>query len=235
MNIKISVKKTILVLCGVVLLLGIAHLLVHSLRIYHGWNVAGSYRFALFALFDLGGEVAIPAWYSQTLLFSAAVLTLLMIKARLFVKRDQKYWAGIAGALLYMSVDEGASIHESLGYFVRNNIVDVTSGVFYFSWLPIGITLVALFIPIFGRFWLRQNRRVMVLLGLSAAVFICGAIVMEMLSSYLAGSARQGFEYTVVEAVEECMEMMGVVIFIYMLLDLLRSKKNSIQLKLLIK
>lgn len=65
-------------------------------------------------LFDMDDEVSIPTWFSQTLLFSAGVVALVLgFITKQLKERWHRHWWIVAGLLIYMSLDEGSGVHEN--------------------------------------------------------------------------------------------------------------------------
>ncbi len=71
------------------------------------------YVFGLVPLTHLDGEASIPSWYSSSaLLLCAIVLAMVASVKRSREDPDARYWVGLAVLFTYLSLDEGAGIHE---------------------------------------------------------------------------------------------------------------------------
>ncbi len=178
---------------------------------------------SLLDLFSVNLEASIPTWYATILLFVSAVL-LALITA---VKHKQKdpyarYWLGLSIIFLYLSIDEGAAIHEifsdPLGAALH------TTGYLTFPWLIVFVPLVILFALVYVRFLLHLPARIRNTVILAALLYVGGAVVVEAVSAnrwYVDGGVS--FPYLAIATVEELCEMLGVVVFIYALLSYLRE------------
>lgn len=185
----------------------------------------------LLDLFSVNLEESIPTWYSSINLFLAAsLLGWIAITRRLNRAPYSRYWAGLALIFLYLSMDEGAAIHESASGPLRRAFN--TSGFFEFGWLLLGIPLVLLFGLLYFRFWWRLPGRTRTLFAIAGGLYIGGAIIIEGISaSQYAVAGGSSFRYLAIATVEETCEMLGVVIFIYALLDYLFAQDQRLLLQ----
>lgn len=169
-------------------------------------------------LFSVNAEQTIPTWYSTLLLFMASVvLALIAAATRANRERDGFYWIGLTLIFLYLSMDEGAVIHEIAAEWLQTNLT--LTGFLTFGWQMVAAPLVILFGLIYLRFLLRLPLRTRSLFILAGLVYVGGALIVEGISANqwdIGGGLS--FEYLAIATVEECCEMLGVVIFIYALL-----------------
>jgi len=169
-------------------------------------------------LFSVNVEESIPTWYATLLLFGA-VLLLAMIATAKYAHQDRfrRHWAGLALIFLYLSMDEGAAIHEIFSDVLEQ--LFAPSGYLYFAWVIVAVPLVILFIVLYFRFLFQLPPRTRNLFILAGVVYVGGALVVEGISAnrwYLDGG--QSFEYLAIATIEELSEMLGAVILIYALL-----------------
>ena len=170
-------------------------------------------------LFSVNAEQTIPTWYATILLFVSAVL-LGVITA---VKRQShdphtRYWAGLAFIFLYLSIDEGAVIHELFSTPLETAFN--TSGYLAFAWLIVFVPLLILFALLYLRFLFHLPPRIRNLFILAGVCYVGGAVVVEAISANrysLDGGVS--LPYLTIGTVEELLEMWGVVLFIYALLS----------------
>ncbi|MEH2448909.1 MAG: hypothetical protein V7K18_24935 [Nostoc sp.] len=184
-----------------------------------------------YELFNLDGEFNIPAWYSSfTLLFCSGllkVITAMKTKDRYFA-----YWKTLSFIFLYSSLDEAFSFHEILIIpSVRQSLH--LNPAFYETWVIPGIVLVGVFAFKYLKFLLHLPHKTRYLFLIAAIVYVGGGLGMEMVGGLL----RVDFERRTLITlsgiiVEESLEMVGIVIFIYALLAYLSSLRESIQLKI---
>lgn len=108
-----------LVCCGLVV--------CDSVLTFH--DVTGYYVFN--RVFDMTREESIPNWYASILLFCIALTCAVTytIQRRRVDRRDALPWVFFAGFFTFLSMDDGAKIHERLGSFFRE-LAEEGDGVF---------------------------------------------------------------------------------------------------------
>ena len=136
---------------------------------------------------------------------------------------DWKRWALLSGLFLFMSADEASAIHEILIRPLRTGLG--LSGILYFSWVVPAIVLVGALAIFLAPFLVRLPRLHAVRFVGCGAVFLGGALGMELFSGYLA--SRYGMEhprYRIAALIEESMEIAGSTLFCAALLAYLRDR-----------
>ena len=132
------------------------------------------------------------------------------------------YWWGLSLIFLFLACDEAIMLHERLIEPIRDRFH--LSGFFYYAWvLPYGIFALIIF-ALYLRFLLRLPREIAWLLVISGSMYVGGALGMEMVGGWYV-EQHLGAEHTVrhsqievaFQTVEESLEMMGIVVFIYTL------------------
>lgn len=130
MKITISLKKTIKVLSVAAIALIVLHVgfqaMIHF-GDFSSWNGLGQ-------RFNMGRETTVPTWYSQALFLIAAII-IFVIGA---LKRQQKaefstHWLVLGVIFVYLSIDDGASLHELLSR-PMHILLSLESSVFY-AWV----------------------------------------------------------------------------------------------------
>lgn len=129
----------------------------------------------LIQVFDMDNEVSIPTWFSQFLFLGVSLLALLIYSAKRFQKeKGATYWLGIVLIFVYLSIDDGAALHEnmsSLGWILAGS-----EGIFYYAWwVPMAIIVLILAL-LYLRFYLALPGKTQLLLALSFLIFVGGAI-----------------------------------------------------------
>lgn len=173
----------------------------------------------LIDLFSVNAEETIPTWYATLLLFASAML-LVFIAAAKRAKRDPYtgYWIGLAVIFFYLSMDEGAAIHEILADPLQTTFN--TTGYLAFGWQIVFVPLVILFVLFYLRFLFHLPSRTRNLFVLAGLLYVGGAVGFESISAnqwYVDGGIS--FSYLAIATVEELLEMVGIVTFIYALLS----------------
>ncbi len=185
----------------------------------------------VFEKIDLDGENTIPAYYEGASLLVCALLLL-------FIAWDKKRtrdrfvwdWRLLSFTFLFLSLDEIASIHEMTIDVLRKAMQ--TSGIFHFAWvIPAGILLVLMGV-MYVRFLWNLPARSCWLFIISGIVFISGAVGMEMVGGYLYDKfGPQSIQYLSENVLEEGLEMLGITLFIYSLLDYLERNVRHLALE----
>lgn len=174
--------------------------------------------------FDLDRENNIPAWYSSTALLGAAfLLGLIGLMERNRCSRFSIHWIVLAFVFLYLSIDEATYLHEILIVPLRNRLG--TSGIFYFAWVIPAFFVVTAFALAYISFLIHLERRTRVLIIVAGAIFVGGALGVELAGGAMADQfGLRSVSYTIVMMIEELLEMLGIVLFIYALLSYLRKQ-----------
>jgi hypothetical protein len=182
-----------------------------------------------FYFFDINREDSIPTFVAS---MGLGICSFLLFVTANLVKRSQLkdylYWIGLAAFFLFMAIDEAVRIHEKLGGPLRKMY---NPEVLYdMVWIvPYG-ALAILIGVIYLRFILRLPRETKVLFIISGLIYILGAVGFEYVSGRqdaLYGIASFGYQLTVI--LEEGLELVGITIFMYSLLNHLRLQFGEIR------
>jgi len=167
------------------------------------------------------GEGNIPAWYSAVLLLLCTLL-LATITLGQRSETDGRFagWLLLTLIFLFLSMDEIAQLHELAITPLRSRFE--TSGFLYYAWIiPAGIAVVVLTLG-YLRFLGRLPTRTRQLFLLAGAVYIGGALGVEAISGKQASlHGEHNLTYHAIITLEELLEMAGIILFIYSLLDYL--------------
>lgn len=232
---SISAKSILVYLSILAFLFFFAHLFTQWV-IYNNSVQEGTLLFKSLDKFNVSLEISIPTWYSQVLLFVSGVLMLFIALIRKLTQDKYRGWLFLGVIFLYMSIDEGAELHE-LARLPMDSL-QLNSGAFASSWVIPWLAVCSIVIILFYRFWLKLPKKTRLLFFIAGMFFVGGAIGMEMIGSLLynqhSGDMRSTFMFQVYFAVEELFEMIGATIFLYSLIDYIRcySLDKKIVLKI---
>lgn len=220
---------------GVVrLLLAITGLLLlgHALVTVAEFASGRDHVFGLRRLLDFNGEGNAPAWYSSLLfLLGAALLALVARECRAEGRRWQGHWAGLALVFLFLALDEAAAVHEQLIDPVRDALG--AGGVFLHAWIIPYVTALALLLLVYLPFLRGLPARTLRLMLLAGAVFVAGAVAMEMVGGYVWDRHPvRGVAIVAIMAVEETLEMVGLALFAYAMLDHLAREHPDLAVRI---
>jgi hypothetical protein len=145
-------------------------------------------------LFDVGAERNIPTWFeSMQFMLCSVVLVVVAIASRQRGERYGSHWGVLSVILLYMSLDEVATIHETMGAeferLLHATMGFEAGGAISYFWVVPG----ALFVVVVGLSYIgflihlpRSTRRLFLFAG---AVFFLGALLLDMLSAQVMSSS----------------------------------------------
>lgn len=167
-------------------------------------------RWLYIAIFDLDEEESIGTWFSTLLLFVAGLLTILT--GRLAAPdggRWARSWSLLGAGFILLSIDEVAGFHETVNTLVKS-----------VHWTAFGAAVVGLSALIFVPFLRSLPARTRRLFLIAGAVYVGGAVGVEAATLYHEqNDLLNTLGYNLWTAVEEFMEMAGVILFVRALLS----------------
>jgi hypothetical protein len=189
--------------------------------------------YGLVHLFYVNDEQNIPTVFSVLLLFCAALLlTVITVLKKTEKDPDVTRWAILAFGFLCMAVDEASSIHEKLITPVRGLLGDGPFGIFYFAWVIPGIAVVCVLTLFFLRFLWRLPAKTRFTSVIGATLFIGGVIGIELAGGrYAELHSEENLTYSMITALEESLEMAGLIVFIYALLKYIADNYKEVQFR----
>lgn len=200
---------------GVIVALLVASFVVQLVRFVGGRpNVHG-----LVPMWDLDVEKNIPTYFSALLLLGASLLLLVVAATEKSAGRPTRAWYVLATGFFAMSAEEVLSFHERLNEPIKAVIGAERLGLFAFAWVIPGIAVVVFLGVCFIPFLMRLSKETRREFLLAAALFIGGAIGVELLAGrYSELHGNDNLIYCVHVIFEEGLEMFGVLFFIRALL-----------------
>lgn len=193
------------------------------------------------ALFGVNRENSLASWGSSLLLAGLGVLTWLVYRQQDVGDRgDRLAWYGLASGFLFLSADESCMLHERLGGKIQLDGL-MHHARWILLWLPAGALLAFL---VLWRLW-RSSRRLVLGLTLGIVVFVGGAAGVEAFNAGYRYNLEQQIQtpplqiedsqqaFAPIEwhrdrvfyphmlgtAIEELLEMIAPVIWLWVLLD----------------
>ncbi len=190
--------------------------------------------FGLVRLFYVDREQNIPTSYSTfLLLFASFLLAVITVLERKRSAVRLSYWATLSIGFLYLAADEAASIHEMLVRPVRNLLGGGNLGIFHFAWVLPGIILVLLLALFYARFLRQLSTKPRLTFMLAGTLYVGGAIGVEMIGGWYTGlHGRENLTYSLIATVEESLEMIGTIVFIWALLEYIADNYNKVVFRL---
>lgn len=191
-----------------------AHLSVVALRGVTGHpNAMG-----LVPLFDLNAENNVPTLFSGLgMLVGAVLLWLTGAAARRAGDPGAGVWKGLGLLFVALSLDESLALHERLSTPLR--AVLHVGGAFHFAWVIPYFAGVVVLTIVLRRFIVGLEGPLRRDLFVAAGVFLSGALVLELLGSWISSTlGRRTPLYVVEVTVEETLEMVGIALLVRALL-----------------
>ncbi|MGB7427247.1 MAG: hypothetical protein WA933_05495 [Microcoleaceae cyanobacterium] len=224
-QITISPKKIFKYLTLIVILLALA-----SIPVQIGKYVF-DYRAAWTRMFNLDREMNLPTWYSTLMLaFSALLLRIIAINKNNQHERYFRHWKFLSILFIFLALDELFQIHE---IFIIKDISRMLPGIFYSVWvIPYGIGLI-IFAQKYWKFTRDLPKQTRFHFILAAILYIGGALGMEIVGSYWTDlEGQQNLVYALMATLEEVMEMMGIIVWIYGLLIYIQKLQSHLNINI---
>jgi hypothetical protein len=161
------------------------------------------------SFFDLDEEESLGTWFSALILFFAGLLSLFQARyPGAKVNRWHPCWWMLGIGFCVLSLDEVAGFHE----FV-NTVVEDT------HWTIFGAVLVAVMGLVFLPFTVALPARTRTLFIIAGAIYVGGAVGVEWATIWHEDNDQlDTLGYNLWTAVEEFMEMAGIILYIHALL-----------------
>jgi hypothetical protein len=212
---------------------------------------------AYMVLFDLDLEANLPTFFNSLLFFLCAGLMILKGLGRERVLR--RGWYMLAAVFVFLGIDEGSQIHEkfmlvTLRLLNHGDQTGTSMGWLYYAWvIPYGAAA-ALLLLVLGRWLWHLDPKLRNGLFLSGAVYVFGAVVMEMYSGKLAECADPvmtaeqlsyipceiypggschlytSLSYIAAYSLEETCEMVGLILCAHILMKGLERRSDVIEI-----
>ena len=203
-------------LCGVAIaMLCAAHLLMQWFRL----NTGHEYVFGFVRLFNLDGEGNAPAWFSSLLLIAcAAVLWIITAGVRRRRQPFVAHWGALAAGFTFMSLDETAGIHDAV---VGQAIEDRFHPPGYALYFAVPGAVITFAVLLAYLLFLRHlPHRFRVLFVVAGMLYVGGAVGMESVGGAVGGTyGWNSWALHLCVFAEETLEMVGVALFLYALLE----------------
>ncbi|MEP0956034.1 hypothetical protein NC995_06040 [Leptolyngbya sp. FACHB-1515] len=188
-------------------------------------------RSAIYRLLNVNNEANIPTWYS-TIALLVCVLLLALIATLKQQQNDRftNHWRGLALLFLLLSLDEAASLHEKLNPFMRS-LLNVDDNLL-FLWVIPGSIFAGAIALFYWKFLMSLPSQMRNLILFSAALYLSGAIGLELLTGFavLNISGLHQLLLALVVAIEELLEMLGILLFIRALLLYIGSQFPAVRI-----
>jgi hypothetical protein len=207
---------TFATIAGVLVVLHVLAMLVYY-QDWFGRERIGLHRWHV-SIFDLDEEESFGTWLSAVMLLLAG--RILLYRARVAKARAEPmrlWWLVLAIGFHFLSIDEVVGLHEYLNSMLENTPWTVygaaVAGVVGLAYLP---------------FLWRMGWWTGGLFALAGAIYLGGAVGVEHATEWYADeNLLSTLPYNLWTAVEEALEMGGVILFLYALLDHVKTLQEA--------
>jgi hypothetical protein len=219
-EIRISARNKGLFLLAIAVALTTAHIV--AMVIWYR-DLLPTNEWLYFSFFDLDEEESIGTWYSALILFAAGRLALLQSRyARSGSQGWYFWWLLMAIGFHLLSLDEVAGFHE----FVNTMVEDT-------HWTTYGAAIALVVAVAYLPFLWALPARTRWLFIISGIIYIGGAVGVERGTIwYEENDLLNTLAYNLWNALEEFMEMAGVILFIYALLGHIAANPKATTLNI---
>ena len=181
---------------------------------------------------DLSHEPSLPNWYSSLALLSSAVLLLVIATHKQRQRAaDNIHWYGLSALFFLLALDEAVMIHElpnkSLqGWLGSGDVLH------QHPWVIPGAIFTLLVGLTFLGFLRQLEARTRWLFVAAGSIFVVGALGFEMVKGvFIETYGLPSLAFTFAQSMAECLEMLGIVLFIFALLDYIQRHIGRIVLR----
>lgn len=180
------------------------------------------------AAFYLNNERSFPTLYTAMMLLLCSVLLAgITLSRRAVGARYVRHWGFLAVIFLYLFADELLQLHEEIIEPLRN--VLGTGGFLYYAWIIPASILLLILGGLYANFIIDLPARIRLLFITAGVLYVSGAIGLEMVGGYYASSyGEESLGFVVEATAEEFLEMLGITVFIYALLEYMRLHVKEI-------
>lgn len=183
--------------------------------------------------FSMNTEMNIPTFFATfQLLWSSLLLFIIAAWKKAQKDKFRRHWMGLAFLLLLFAVDEFTAMHERFTKLFKD--LPDFNGIFYFKWVIPGIAFVLLFGLLYFMFFLHLEKKYKMLFLFSAILYFGGALGFEILGGRFANyNDTRNFSFEMISTVEETLELGGISLLIYALLEYMKECFSEVRFLLI--
>ena len=208
--------------------------------VHIGMVLTGLQDSELLSMFRMDFEESLLTWFSQViLLFIPAIFAFYVGYGKKKAKvKHAKHWYFLGGVLLFLSIDDGAMIHEKFSRVaevigLQEVLNSVSAEWFAWSWWVLYGVAFIIIAGFFVRWFLELPRRTQVLFGIAVIIALVGQVGLEAVAGYLNASGNYDI---ILRGVQKLIGRGGLVVFLIALLDYIQflpsKEKPDIKLEI---
>ena len=226
------VFSTLFLLVCHVFIVHVADDLLYRLKSWPHYAGYRAFYDALYQQFSLALDGNIPTYFSSLLLAMAALLLYLIYRNE---RQSKTHWLLLSFLFIFLSIDESTQLHEQFGGLVGNKVntyIKEPPAFLQWAWMvPYSALTLAVGLYYLKFIW-KLPAKTKKLFFLSGFVYVFAALFLEFFESHIQVTYGSGtLANAILYPVEEVLEMLGVVIFIYALLDYIKTHYRQLHIE----
>lgn len=196
-----------------------------------GYNSMVIHKLVKFFYVEL--ELNAPAFFSTLLLlFTSLLLAIITVLKKKQTASFVLYWSILSIGFLFMAFDEIAAVHERLIEPMQAILGEQNLGVFYFAWVVPAVALVVCLGIFFLRFLINLPVKTRWTFLIAATMYLGGAVGLEMVEGWYSEiNGRETLLYITLTTLEETLEMVGTIVFIWALLGYIADAYEKVEVR----
>ncbi|MFD1754678.1 multidrug transporter [Rufibacter sediminis] len=196
-------------------------------------NIAGRYTFRYYVtgMFYFDGEKNIPTYFSSINLLISATLLFLIARYVKFSTQPQYHrkWSWLGWIFVWLAMDELFALHEvtakPMRLLLQKALQQENLGMFHFAWfVPYGFAVLCVGFY-YKNFLFSLPKKTFYSFLVAGVTFMAGAVGMEMVSGFVVNNGLLSI-YKIITTLEESLELLGIIYFIYSLVQYLEGQTN---------
>jgi hypothetical protein len=219
---SLSARKTAIYLLVVtVLLIGL-----DALRLFFKHKMPEFTRLNEFleAMFQITSEYNVPTFFSSFVLVLAGIWLLLVARIS---KQHKLHWFLLGVVFIFLALDESLLIHEGISRLTRENVA-VEGNLSYGTWVIPYLIVTGALGAFYWKFVFQLPKRTMWLFIMSGGIYVGGAAGFELVEGFVFTNYGETAFYKLVHWSQEVVEILGIILFNYALIDYLSAQPISL-------
>ncbi len=218
---------------GGLILLTLASVLCEMMKQHWGAETLSQWHlWGLTQKFNFDSADSLPNFFQTTTMLLSTLWLWLITKVKQSGQDEfTNYWRVLTATFFLLALDETTNLHTMTAKPLRELLQ--ASNFLYFTWVVWGIAFALLFVAAYYKFLRALPARMRNQLLWAGAIFLSGAVGMEMVGGQL--HTVYGIESAIVAAaaiLEEVLEMIGILLFNYALLNYLAAQTQMLPINL---
>jgi hypothetical protein len=224
-NLQVSAKKTAVFL----LVFTVFLVAMDALRLFVKYKMPEFSRLGGFLemMFQITSEYNVPTFFSSFVLVLAGVWLIFISRIS---QRYRIHWLLLGFVFIFLALDESLLIHESVSRLTRENVT-VEGNLSYGTWVIPYLILTAALGAFYWKFVFQLPKRTMWLFIISGGIYVGGAAGFELVEGYVFNNYGENGFYKLVHWSQEVVEMLGIILFNYALIDYMSGQQSTVTLR----